>query len=47
MIEFGKVRITIERHGDKLTTFEHWKAERGTDLLEPEMDSYSTRTMPR
>ena len=30
MIEFGKVRFTIERHGDKLTTFEQWKTERGT-----------------
>ena len=30
MIEFGKVRFTIERHGDKLTTFEQWQTERGT-----------------
>ena len=30
MIEFGKLRFTIERHADKLTTFEQWKAERGT-----------------
>ena len=30
MIEFGKIRFTIERHGDKLTTFEQWKAERST-----------------
>jgi hypothetical protein len=30
MIEFGKVRFTIERHGDKLSTFEQWKAERWT-----------------
>ena len=30
MIEFGKVRFTIERHGDKLTTFEQWQSERGT-----------------
>ena len=30
MIDFGKVRFTIERHGDKLTTFDQWKAERAT-----------------
>ena len=30
MIEFGKVRFTIQRHADQLTTFEQWKAERGT-----------------
>jgi len=30
MIEFGKVRFIIEHHGDRLSTFEHWKAERGT-----------------
>ena len=30
MIEFGKVRFTIEHHGDRLSTFEQWKAERGT-----------------
>ena len=30
MIEFSKVRFTIERHGDKLTTFEQWQTERGT-----------------
>ena len=28
MIEFGRARFTIERHGDKLTTFEQWNAER-------------------
>jgi hypothetical protein len=26
MYEFGTVRFTIERHGDKLTTFNDWKA---------------------
>ena len=30
MIEFGKVRFTIERYGDSLSTFEQWKAERET-----------------
>ena len=27
MFEFGKVRFTIERHGDKLTAFDDWKAD--------------------
>jgi hypothetical protein len=27
MFEFGKVRSTIERHGDKLTAFDDWKAD--------------------
>ena len=26
MVEFGKVRFTIERHSDKLATFDDWKA---------------------
>ena len=26
-IEFGKARFTIERHGDKLTAFDDWKAD--------------------
>jgi Replication initiator protein A len=30
MMAFGKVRSTIERHADKLTTFEQWKAARAT-----------------
>ena len=30
MIEFGKIRFTIERHADRLMTFEQWKAEHGT-----------------
>ena len=30
IIEFGKIRFTIERHADELTTLEQWKAERGT-----------------
>ncbi len=29
MIAFSKARFTIERHADKLTTFEQWKADRG------------------
>ena len=28
MFAFGKVRFTIERHADKLTTFEQWNADR-------------------
>ena len=27
MIAFGKVRFTIERHADKLTSFDEWKAQ--------------------
>jgi hypothetical protein len=28
MIDFGKLRFTIERHADKLMTFEQWKVDR-------------------
>jgi hypothetical protein len=27
MFEFGKVRFTIERHSEKLKTFDQWQAE--------------------
>jgi hypothetical protein len=27
MFEFGKVRFTIDRHGEQLTAFDDWKAD--------------------
>jgi hypothetical protein len=28
MADFGRIRFTIERHGEKLITFEQWQSGR-------------------